>query len=183
MITSVFHMVYRLLEGRIYCLHGLNGPNNLFLGGQLPGDYASCRISLIALVGSTSWFSRTSISCTNGTHASADVQMTIRLIDAYFHRAQGTPIPGNIEAFFRPKPSRGTKSESQTEVTDAECRDKVNQVSHFSDDELLRTVMNWRQILVSLVVTLKLTGTIPPATMRTGTVTGLEQRPARQGLQ
>jgi hypothetical protein len=78
----------------------------------------------------------------------ADVQMTIRLIDAYFHRAQGTPIPGKIEAFFRLKPSRGTttKSEPQTEVTDAECHDKVNQVSHFSDDEPGLTAEDWNEL-------------------------------------
>jgi hypothetical protein len=58
----------------------------------------------------------------------ADVQMTIRLIDAYFRRTQGSPIPGKIEAFFQLKPSRGmtTELEHQVEVIDAECRDRVS---------------------------------------------------------
>jgi len=69
-------MVYRLLEGRIYCLHGLSGLNDLFLGGQLLGDTSVMTLARfrLALVGSTSWFSRrTSISCINGTHVGVDV--------------------------------------------------------------------------------------------------------------
>jgi hypothetical protein len=67
--------------------------------------------------------------------------MTIRLIDAYFCRVQGTPIPGKIEAFFSPEPPVGTtaKLEPQAEIVDAECRDKVKEVPHFSDDELMLT--------------------------------------------
>jgi hypothetical protein len=80
-------------------------------------------------------------------YAGADVQMTIRLIDAYFCRTQGSPIPGKIEAFFQLKPSRGmtTELEHQVEVIDAECRDKVK-LSHLSDDEPVLTVENWNEL-------------------------------------
>ncbi len=81
-------------------------------------------------------------------YAGADVQMTIRLIDAYFHRAQGTPIPGKIEALFRLEPSIGstTKLEPQAEIIDAECRDKAKEVSHFSDDEPVLTAEDWNEL-------------------------------------
>ncbi|RFU31820.1 hypothetical protein B7463_g4524, partial [Scytalidium lignicola] len=62
-------------------------------------------------------------------HAGADVQMTIRLIEAYFCRAKGKPIRGTLEAYFQPQYARDTATEPvlSVEKLAVECPDEINE--------------------------------------------------------